>query len=587
MTRSRSLVWALTALGIAIGIVFVPLLAESGFIEHRGLWIALNLLIGWGFVGAGAFAWLRRPENRTGPLMVLTGFAWYMGVAAYTEPDLLYTIGIFSNNLFAGTAIHLVLAFPSGRLQAGFDRALVLITYFTVTVGIFVPTLFYDPAAYGCATCPQNLALIEAEPAFNDAWFDGIGVFGIAVLLVVIGRLVVRWRAASHPMRRAITPVFVSGAVLMVTLAILLGAYLFDASYVASEVIFYAALASLGAVPYVFLAGLVRARMIRGGAVGSLVATLGEPLGPGGLRDALARALGDPSVDLAFWLPDSGQHVDARGRVYELPAPGAGRAAHEVALDGHRVAAIVHDATLLEDPELIDTVGAAAALALERERLQAELRAKVEELSDSRARMLKFGMAERRRLERDLHDGAQQRLVSLALDLRLARDRVRSDPAAAEELLQGAADELAEALEELRELARGIHPALLSDRGLGPAIEALGRRAPLPVAVNSAVNGRAPESVELAAYFVVSEALTNIVKYARATNAEIRVASGIGFGREILVVEVSDDGVGGAELGRGSGLRGLADRISSLGGQLDVDSAPGAGTTIRARIPYQ
>jgi signal transduction histidine kinase len=197
--------------------------------------------------------------------------------------------------------------------------------------------------------------------------------------------------------------------------------------------------------------------------------------------------------------------------------------------------------------------------------------------------MIRFGLAERRRLERDLHDGAQQRLVSLALDLRLARDMVSANPRRAEAVLEGATDELGQALEELRELARGIHPALLSDRGLDPAIETLARRAPVPVDVEATLGDRLSEPVELAAYFVVAEALTNVVKYANASQARVRVERDNGR----VIVEVADDGVGGAEPRRGTGLRGLADRVGSLGGMFEVDSAPGIGTTVRASIPCE
>jgi signal transduction histidine kinase len=205
----------------------------------------------------------------------------------------------------------------------------------------------------------------------------------------------------------------------------------------------------------------------------------------------------------------------------------------------------------------------------------------VEELRASRERMLRIGLEERRRLERDLHDGAQQRLVSMALNMRLARDRLRDEPEAAEQLLEGAGDELEAALDELRELARGIHPAVLSDRGLGTALETLVHRTPLPVELRSTPGERLPEAVELAAYFVVSEALTNVVKYAGATHATVDVASDNGR----VVVEVADDGVGGADPTRGTGLRGLADRLAVLEGRLDIDSPAGRGTTVTARIP--
>ena len=192
-----------------------------------------------------------------------------------------------------------------------------------------------------------------------------------------------------------------------------------------------------------------------------------------------------------------------------------------------------------------------------------------------------LGLRQRRRLERDLHDGAQQRLVSLALTLRMAREKLDAEPSEAGRLLDHSRDELDEALKELRELARGIHPAVLSDRGLGAAIETLARRAPLPVAVGELPAERLPEQIELAAYFVVSEALTNVAKYASASAASVTVAKENGT----LMIEVSDDGVGGADLDLGTGLRGLTDRLTAIEGWLDIDSRPGNGTTVRATIP--
>ena len=192
-----------------------------------------------------------------------------------------------------------------------------------------------------------------------------------------------------------------------------------------------------------------------------------------------------------------------------------------------------------------------------------------------------LGMRERRRLERDLHDGAQQRLVSLALTLRMAREKLGADAEEAARLLDRSRQELDEALKELRELARGIHPTVLSHRGLGAAVEALADRAPLPVEVGELPAQRLPEQVELAAYFVVAEALTNVAKYASARQASVTVTKDDGR----LAVEISDDGVGGADIHRGTGLRGLTDRLAALEGRLEVDSKPGCGTTVRASIP--
>jgi signal transduction histidine kinase len=312
------------------------------------------------------------------------------------------------------------------------------------------------------------------------------------------------------------------------------------------------------------------------------VRRLGHAPPAGGLRDELARALGDPSLELAYWLPESQQYVDADGRKVALPPVRSDRAVTEVEREGRRIAAIIHDPALLDVIEQVRAAGAAAALALANERLEAELRAKVEQLSISRARIVESGDAARRRIERDLHDGAQQRLVSLALSLAMLRSRIDGDGEAAREL-DAARSELDQALEELRELARGIHPSVLTDRGLEAAIDGLAQRAPLPVDVAPMSPERLPDRIEAAAYFVIAEALTNVAKYARATHASVRLTCD----DRRLLVEVSDDGAGGADPAAGSGLRGLLDRVSALGGTLEVDSPLGDGTTVRAAIPLQ
>jgi signal transduction histidine kinase len=299
----------------------------------------------------------------------------------------------------------------------------------------------------------------------------------------------------------------------------------------------------------------------------------------GPVREMLAESLGDRTLSIAYWLPDREAFVDEAGRPVDLPDPGSGRAWTAVERNGVRVAAIVHDAALDTGPELVQAAAAAAALALDNERLKADLRARVEELRVSRVRIVEAADAARRRLERDLHDGAQQQLVSLALDLRLLKSRVRGTEA--EPLVDSLAERLAVALGELRELARGIHPAILTDRGLGPAIEALANRVPVTVDSEVDVEERLSEPIEAAAYFVVAEALTNIVKYAHATKATVSVRRR----GDVVTVVVDDDGAGGARIGRGSGLRGLQDRLSALDGSLSVDSPEGGGTRLRARIP--
>jgi signal transduction histidine kinase len=306
------------------------------------------------------------------------------------------------------------------------------------------------------------------------------------------------------------------------------------------------------------------------------VARLGQAPEPGELRAALAHALGDPSLTLTYWLPDSERFVDAEGRPVTLPDGGW----TEVELHGRRIAAIVHDPTLADEPELVRAAGAAAALALENQRLSAELRARIEELRASRARLVVAGDAERRRLERDLHDGAQSRLVALAVKLRLARLKAQAQPEVSE-LLDESTAELQASLDELRELARGIHPAVLTDRGLAAALEALASRTPVPVEIAGAPPENLPDAAATAVYFVVSEALTNVAKYAHAERATVAVT----LASDSVVVEISDDGIGGADVAGGSGLRGLADRVAALGGRLELRSPVGAGTEVRAEIP--
>jgi signal transduction histidine kinase len=333
-------------------------------------------------------------------------------------------------------------------------------------------------------------------------------------------------------------------------------------------------------IPVAVLAVLLQRRLARG-AVAGLVVELGAGVAAVDLREALARALGDPSLDLAYWVPARGRYVDAGGQPVELPRPESERKATVVEREGEAIAALIHDPALAENQELVRSVCAAAALTLENARLQAELRARLAELQASRARLVAATDAERRRIERDLHDGTQQRLVSIAMALGLAESKLAADRPAVQPVLREARDALAVALAELRELTQGIRPAILVERGLAAALDDLSRRAALPVRLDVALSGRLPEQVEGAAYFVASEALANAAKHSHAS--ELRLTA-VRQG-PLLLLEVADDGIGGAGAGGGSGLRGLADRVEALGGRLTVSSPPGRGTTLRAEIP--
>jgi signal transduction histidine kinase len=568
---------------VGLGVVDLALILGSDHTDHRGLVAAGGLLIAWSFAGTGLFAWWRRPENRFGALMTAVGFAWLgSGLGAANSPEV-FVVGQLLGALVYGLLAHMVLAFPSGRLETRFERAIVAAAYVDTTVLQALPLLFTDTASSdSCKGCPSNPLLIHDSGSFGDALASAQGVIAVVLIVGLVVALFRRWRLLASSQRDALSPVLWAGGATLAFEGLFLSLDVAGAPAGAQEVAFLVTLVPFATVPFAFLVGLLRSRLSHAGALSELMAGLGAGGDRRrGLRDALADALGDPSLELAYWLPRQERYVDAAGRPVELPAGDSGRTWTQVEHEGRRVAAIVYDASLANEQDLIRAAGAAAALTLENDRLDAELRARVEELRASRARLVETADAERRRLERDLHDGAQQRLVSLALGLRLARSKLGPESDQAGALLDEAIEELSDATEELRELARGIHPAVLSDRGLDAALVALAGRARLPVELNETPGERLPPPVESAAYFVVAEALTNVARYAQASRADVRVARANGR----LVVEVSDDGVGGADPGRGSGLRGLADRVSALDGQLQVDSPSGRGTVVRADIP--
>ena len=559
--------------------IVVAVVLTSDHTDLRGAVAVLGLTIGWGFIGTGLFTWARRPDNSLGSLMALTGFAFLVAGLSSSNIPAVFTVGAFLSSVYIVTTMHTLLAAPHGRLSPG-DRRIVIAAYLLVTVGVLPLYLFFDPSSQ-CANCPDNVFLIKDSESLVDVASLVINLTGVVIIGLVLRSLIRRWRGATRAERRLYTPMYAAGVALMIALIgnLMLQSASSDSN--AADIAFVISLVPFALVPYLFLGSLVRARLLEGGSVTRLMTRLNETPRAGGLRDALAEALEDPSLELVYWLPEDERYVDFRGRPYELPEDDPSRAVHAIDREGQCVAAIIYDGSLREAETHVQAVGAAASMALQNEGLEAELRAKVDELRRSRERMLRIGLEERRRLERDLHDGAQQRLVSMALNIRLARAKLNEDPLAADQLLASAGEELDSALAELRELARGIHPAVLTDRGLGTALETLAHRAPVPVELAELPEERLPEAVELAAYFVVAEALTNVAKYANASHATVEMTRENGR----LVVEVADDGVGGADPENGTGLRGLADRIAVLEGRLEIDSERGKGTTVWAKIP--
>ncbi len=395
--------------------------------------------------------------------------------------------------------------------------------------------------------------------------------------LLVLVQLIRHWRAARGWSRRAMTPVLWVGVPLIaLSTAQSLRANLglpIPALDVVGPLLLLAG-------PAMFAVRALFAKTARG-AIGAAIINLEPGAPPGRLRDTLAAALGDSTLQLAFPAPGGAGLADTNGAPVDPAAPGPDRVM--TPLPGPDGPILVYDAALEHEPALIRLTAAAAGLALEHARLQAEVAAQLEQVRASRARIVEVGDAERRRLERDLHDGAQQRLVTLSLALTMARDRAAAADPALAALIESAAKEAKEALVELRELARGIHPAVLTETGLRGAVQALVERLLVPTEVTAMPSGRFTAPAEAAAYFVIAEALTNVVKHAQATYAQVAVTEAAGR----LIVKVTDDGGGGARLADGTGLRGLADRVAAAGGVLRVESPAGGGTRLVAEIPCQ
>jgi PAS domain S-box-containing protein len=941
MTALRRPWLALIPVGLAAGIVALTLVLTSNHETDAAATGGLGLLLGWSFIGGGLFGWARRPDNRTGALMVAFGFSWFLTALADADSSVLFTIGNLVAALPLAVFIHLLLAFPDGHVEGRWPRLIVAAAYPTALLAHLTGLTVDSTPQDDCTSCPSNAFLVGSNETAANALVVFWNLVGLAFMVAVAVILARRWRAATAPARRVLTPVYVGGVAAVLLLGV---SFALDPVTDAAQIIGFVGFLSFLSVPFFFLAGVLRTRLSRSSALRLLQDTPERPTideAQAGLR----RALNDPTLRLLVKDEDRGGYVDADGRLVEVPEESAREAVTWLASEGLPIAAVVYDPALRKQPELLEDVFTAARLALVKDRSAQALRASErrnralldaipdnmfrirgdgtfvdfhtnrpealalppdqiigsnirdhlpaeeaserlesirrviatgdsetvesqlvdrrgrlrdreirmvksgenevlsinrditdrkraeeevllqrdfmttvvntaqsvfcvltvdgeilrfndfceqltgldddasvrgrpfwdafampesadavraaflvdepgreyehtwvsasgpprlvawsitplvdetgeerrllhgldvtqrrrneeelrqqyeflvavgratpsllavvdeegrvsrhgvsaaftralgygdreaigrllwdlvsptdeeilrgalaeaklggvaegnstwyprgreplsvawsirpvglleeqqsflvcgidvteqqrhqEELKRSRVRIVEAEAAERQRLERNLHDGAQQRLVSLSLALRLAQARLDSNPGRAAELLAGASVELTTALEELRELARGIHPAILTDRGLPFALESLAERAPFPVELVATPAGRLPEPVEAAAFYVVSEALANAAKYARASFARISVTCDRGH----ALVEVSDDGIGGADPSHGTGLRGLVDRVDALDGTLVVDSPPGHGTSVRASIP--
>jgi signal transduction histidine kinase len=566
----RSVLIGIALAGCAAAGGSFALALSSDHVNEPGLQAALMAWIALPFILSGVIAWWRRPESRLGPLMIVAGFATFVSTFQWTNADVPHTVGQSVDLLPAALFLHVFLAYPSGRLGSWFERSLVAAAYFTA-IGLELVGMLLG--GFG----PDNLLEVTSKPGAAETLLRfqlvALSVFALAGIAL----LAIRRRSAGRPPRWSRALLVDSFALGLVMIAALFLTAAFEGP--AFETIRRATFVVIGLAPVAFLIALLDARLARSTVGGLFVELRAEPA-PIDLRDALARALRDPSLTLAYWLPEYGVWTDLDGEQVELPGEDSGRSTTLIERNGVHVAALIHDQSLDDEPELLDSVSAAAGMALENARLEAELRARLEELRGSRRRLIEAGQQERQRLERNLHDGAQQRLIALSLQLSRLEDRLNGDPDARARL-DAARREVALSLGELRDVARGIHPAVVSDHGLEVALESLAARAPVPVRLKVGLPGPIQERVEVAAYYVVSESLANVGKHAHASSVSVDVARSNGQ----LLVEIVDNGVGGADTERGSGLRGLADRVEALGGRLRVWTPRGGGTRVKAEIP--
>jgi signal transduction histidine kinase len=558
----RTLPLALVALAgalLVLGGVEVVLLVDG---PVTPTWALMLFPFGAGaYAAAGLLAWWRRPSNRTGAIMVAGAVAWLVAGLTNTGVTALVAAGLIAATVPLGIVVHLMHAFPSGRLRGRLSRATV-VTGYVVCFVLQAPTYLFGPAN------PLQIA-DRHDLARAGFWLQtAVGAVVMAVTATILAR---RLRQTPRAQRWVLGPLYVY-AIFAVLFVPLTGSIKELFPWGDGVPLAVTQIGLLAVVPIVFTIAALRGGFARTSGIEELGEWLGAvDGGRAGMREALAGALGDSSVALLFWVPQAGGYVDADGRPSRLPADSSDRDAVEVATAGRRVGAIVYDATLIPDRRVVEAAGRVIALALDHERLTAELRASREGLRRSRGRLVEAEDRERRRIARDLHDGLQTRLVLLAVEAARAGDDHT-------ELRAG----LEAAIAELRELVQGVMPAALTQGGIYAAAEDLADRSPLPVELDLTPGADGvPTAVETTAWFVLSEAVTNAVKHAGARGLYLSLGEVDGC----LRIEVADDGIGGASAGAGAGLRGMADRVEAHNGLLTVESPPGGGTRVIAEVP--
>lgn len=585
MTSQRRLLIAAPIVAFAVSWLWIP----DTFTDP--LASATDALTGWILVAAGLVAWGRRPGSRTGPWLVIAGYLWYVGDLYFVLPTV-SIVPLLSFGLRGGYDILLaaaLLSFPGGRLTSRLHRAAVAALALAYAARAIVFFAIAIPGRWYPDNGTPNPFLIVHDRAVAANLNLDLNLLEGAVILAVGLLAVARLRSAAVAMRRVLLPVVAGGmAWAVMSFLIDLSAWLQGNFHL--RLLPWANadwwpipeyLIRGGAAPVGFLIGALMLQTARSAVIELVIGFEQHPL-RAQLQPALRRALGDPGLRVIYPAEGGAAWVDDAGILTAMPDSAARSTSTPIRSGGRTLAMILHDASLLEDPGLISAITATVRLAIDNEQLTLALEAQLEETRASRTRIVDAADAERQRIERDLHDGAQQRLVSLAISLRMLGDSLGDDaPKEVRDELSAAEIELRGAIDELRALAHGLDPVILRESGLGPAVTALAERCPTPTSVELNLNGRLARLVEATAYFVVAEGLANVTKHAQARHVTIRLLADSGR----LLVEVEDDGRGGAQTTLGSGLRGLADRVAAAGGRFDVTSLPGAGTRLVADLP--
>ena len=587
---------ALGVLGLALCAVSVAIARTDPAASGRTAQATISVLTIAALLGVGLYAWHREGEGRFGPVLFATGICWFFVTLSDSNDALLYSVGRISGWVFEILLAYALLSYPTGRLESRGARAVVIGGALLIGL-LYVPTIpFTDqfplPAPFTSCTahCPQNFFLAGSEPSILPDLIKPVrDVLAMLVYLGAVSVLAARLQRAGHNQRRTLMPVL-GAAVLRFVAAIV---YVFlrriGAEGEALEVAVLVALLSVPATAAGFLFGLVQWRVYSAGALGRLTTGLAETGTPLELRGLLARALEEPRAELYYRdAPTSGRDAAASWTTSSgdaVPRPTAEPPAclHEAEAESGLRVAVSCDESFRDRPEFLDAVCACVVSGLERQRLDAALADSLADVAASRKRLVGAADSARQKIERDLHDGAQQQLVALRVKLELAREALEADPGEATEMVAGLGPEVEEIIEEVRSLARGIYPALLASDGLGEALRAAGQRSQVPVAIEADGVGRLPSETESAVYFCCLEAMQNVAKHGDGAS---RISIGLHRDGE-LRFEVADDGCGFDPTGStdGSGMTGMRDRLAAVGGELRVESAPGDGTRVLGRIP--